>query len=505
VIQTPLAPLVQLPTGVPGLDEVLGGGIPEYSFSLIAGGPGSGKTTLAHQVMFANTSSGRPGVYFSGAGQPTRKLLAQQQQFGFFDADRVNRGIHYVNLAAAMDADDPSLVVDVIQREVEDRRASIVVVDLVRGLTYPDLWTQLATCLARCEATAFLLGDYERVETAADAAMSTADAVLFLRQTAHGEATGRTIELVKIRGQQPQPGQHNLRVTRDGIEVFPRWPTPKVRRPWAPVARLRTGVEAIDDLLGGGVPSGDALLVEGPSGTGKSVFATHFIAEGARCGQPGIVFLFEERPDRFVERAGAFNQPLARLMQAGLVEVLSFRGRDISADEVIAEVQLAVTRVGARRVVIDSAGSLDLALTGGRGLHDCLWRLLDALTGAGVTVWLNSALDVGGGSLAGLVDDVLALRRIEQDTWLENRLGVSKMRWSAHSSRLVSYAIDAGGVQVTEARAKPAPTGCLFDVPIIGATQVGNGATVHVANGAAAHLANGGAGLSANGGLAAAS
>src|SRR5438105_1290490 len=91
------APLIQLSSGVAGLDEVLGGGIPEFTFGLIAGGPGTGKTTLAQQLLFANTSAARPGLYFGGSAQPSRRLLAQQQQFSFFDTERVNRSVHYVN------------------------------------------------------------------------------------------------------------------------------------------------------------------------------------------------------------------------------------------------------------------------------------------------------------------------------------------------------------------------------------------------------------------------
>src|SRR5256885_13919730 len=91
-------PIRKLPTGVPGLDDVLGGGLPEYSFNLIVGGPGSGKTTLAHQFMFANASADRPALYFTVLGEPTLKMLRYQQQFRFFDMEKVNREIHLFNL-----------------------------------------------------------------------------------------------------------------------------------------------------------------------------------------------------------------------------------------------------------------------------------------------------------------------------------------------------------------------------------------------------------------------
>jgi circadian clock protein KaiC len=89
----------QQPTGVPGLDEILGGGLPEYSFNIIAGAPGSGKSTLAHQIMFANATPEKCAIYFTVLGEPAIKMLRYQQQFSFFDQSRMDGAIHFVNLS----------------------------------------------------------------------------------------------------------------------------------------------------------------------------------------------------------------------------------------------------------------------------------------------------------------------------------------------------------------------------------------------------------------------
>ena len=89
----------RLPTGVPGLDAVLGGGLPEFSFNLIAGPPGCGKTTLAHQIMFALATPERPALYFTVLGEPPLKMLRYQQQFAFFDVEKINASVRFVNLA----------------------------------------------------------------------------------------------------------------------------------------------------------------------------------------------------------------------------------------------------------------------------------------------------------------------------------------------------------------------------------------------------------------------
>src|SRR4028118_14286 len=88
-----------LPTGVPGLDEILGGGLPEYSFNILAGAPGGGKTTLAHQIMFANATPERPALYFTVRGEPALKMLRYQQQFAFLDPAKLNTAVRFANLS----------------------------------------------------------------------------------------------------------------------------------------------------------------------------------------------------------------------------------------------------------------------------------------------------------------------------------------------------------------------------------------------------------------------
>src|SRR5262249_43421737 len=121
--------IVQLSTGVPGLDTVLGGGLPEYSFTLLGGASGAGKTTLATQIAFRAASAARPAVYFSLLGEPPLKLLRYQQQFRFFAAEKVNRSIYFFSLPAGQADTDAEHIVDTIMQEVRDRNPGMVVID----------------------------------------------------------------------------------------------------------------------------------------------------------------------------------------------------------------------------------------------------------------------------------------------------------------------------------------------------------------------------------------
>jgi circadian clock protein KaiC len=130
----------QLPTGAPGLDEILGGGLPEFSFNIIAGAPGCGKTTLAHQFIFANATVERPALYFTVMGEPALKMLRYQQQFTFFDAAKLNNAVRFINLTQDLVERGLQGVLEEITKQVESSNPSIVVVDSFRSVLRSEMY-----------------------------------------------------------------------------------------------------------------------------------------------------------------------------------------------------------------------------------------------------------------------------------------------------------------------------------------------------------------------------
>ena len=182
----------RLKTGVPGLDEVLGGGLPEFSFNLIAGAPGSGKTTLAQQIMFSLADAARPALYFTVLGEPPVKMLRYQQQFSFFDVAKVNDSVRFINLAEEVLDGGLREILKRIVQEVEAASPRIVVVDSFRtamraaenaqadALDIQHFVQQLGVHLTGWEATTFLVGEYVTAEAEQNPVFTVADGLLWL-------------------------------------------------------------------------------------------------------------------------------------------------------------------------------------------------------------------------------------------------------------------------------------------------------------------------------------
>src|ERR1022692_3182408 len=202
----------KLPTGVPGLNEILGGGLPEFSFNIIAGAPGSGKTTLAHQIAFANATPERPALYFTILGEPAIKMLRYQQQYTFFDQAKLNNSVRFINLSQVVLEKDLDAVLEEITKEVEKASPGVVVVDSFRtvvrkaqgGTTEVELQSfiqRLALLLTSWQATTFLVGEYVEGEIRDNPVFTVSDGLFWLYQAAERSSIVRKLQIVKLRGQ----------------------------------------------------------------------------------------------------------------------------------------------------------------------------------------------------------------------------------------------------------------------------------------------------------------
>jgi circadian clock protein KaiC len=455
----------KLPTGVPGLDEILGGGLPEFSFNIIAGAPGCGKTTLAHQFIFANATPERPALYFTVLGEPALKMLRYQQQYTFFDASKLNRSVRFINLSQVLLDRGLAGILEAITKQVEAANPSIVVVDSFRTVVRRVLETevqiqgfvqQLGLLLTSWEATTFLIGEYVESELRDNPIFTVADGLFWLYQTVERNSVVRKLQIMKLRGQASVPGLHTFRITGAGLQAFSRTLGLAGRKKKVPGAkRLSIGIPELDEMLGGGIPEGDSLLIAGSSGTGKSLLATQFIAAGIREGQSGIVAVFEERPEEYVARANTFGLDFDMSIKDGNLEVIYLRPLDLSVDETMQEILDAIKKMGAKRLVIDSLAGFEMALAPGfrADFRESLYRMIFSLTGIGVTVLSTVEMEesftellFSTYSISFLTDDIIRLRYVEIDGQLRKLMMVVKMRGGAHSRDIHEYEITSEGV-----------------------------------------------------------
>jgi circadian clock protein KaiC len=463
----------KLPTGVRGLDDILGGGIPEFSFNLIAGMPGCGKTTMAHQIVFANATARTPALYFTVLGEPAMKMLRYQQQFSFFDESKVGAAIRFINLSDLVLEKDLDAVLAEIIKQVTAAQPSIVVVDSFRTVMRKALATasememqsfiqRLTQFLVSWEATTFLVGEYGEEEIHGNPLFTIADGLFWLSQKVERNSVVRKLQILKVRGQGSVPGLHTVRIGGGGLQAFSRTLgfSHKNKRP-ARRRRLSTGIPDLDKMMGGGVLEGDSLLIAGPSGTGKTALATQFIAAGLRNGEPGIMAIFEERPQGYTERADSFGLNLKTPQEKGKLEIVYLRPLDLSVDETMQEILDAVERVGAKRLVIDSLVSLEMALAPGfrEDFRESLYRMIVALTGAGVTILSTvevedtfTGFSFSHYTISFLTDDIVRLRYVEIDGQLRKVMVVIKMRGGNHSKDIREYVITDKGVVVIQPR-----------------------------------------------------
>ena len=459
----------KLPTGVPGLDEILGGGLPEYSFNIIAGAPGGGKTTLAHQVLFANATPERPALYFTVLGEPALKMLRYQQQFRFFDPAKLNTAVRFINLSRVVLEGDLDAVLAEIVKEVEAAGPGVVAVDSFRtvvrkaagGTGEAELQgfiQRLALHLTSWQATTFLIGEYAEGDLRDNPVFTVADGLFWLYQEVERNSIVRKLQVMKLRGQASVPGLHTFRITADGVQAFPRTfgltgraAKGRDRR------RLSCGVAELDAMMGGGVPEGDSLLIAGPSGSGKSVFATQFIAEGLRRGEPGIVAIFEERPEEYAGRAADLGMDFESPQRDGKLDILYLRPLDLSVDETMHEIIDAVGRTGAKRLVIDSLAGFELALAPGFRVdfRESLYRMIGALTRTGVTIVSTvelvesfTELALSPYAISFLSDDIVRMRYVEIGGQLRKVMMVVKMRGGDHSKDIREYEVTSGGLRI---------------------------------------------------------
>jgi circadian clock protein KaiC len=455
------------PTGDAAFDAILGGGVPSQSVVIIGGEPGSGKTVLTLQMLFQAARRGHRCMYFTTLSEPSIKVMRYMQQFTFFDPERFGTQIELFDLGASL-RQGPRHALGQIADRVAATEPAFVAVDsfkalaeLLRGRDESRaLMYDFAVQMAGWGATTFLVGEYARTEYAQHAEFAIADGIIFLGTDREGLTSTRSLEIMKLRGAAHRSGRHFFDIDPAGVKVFPRVGIPP-RAEQAP--RLpdvaKSGIEGLDDLLDGGFPRNSATLVQGGTGTGKTLLSMQFLIEGAKRGERGMLFTLEENPEQLRDAARSVGWDLEALERSGLLSIHFTSAIELSTDRFLEDAKRKIVDVGATRAVFDSLSTMALGLDSSRRFKELVYAITKYARDAGVTLLMTSeaAELLGSPHLSGhgasyLADTLIQIRYVELAGRLERAMSVIKARGVAHNTELRSVVIGQGGLSIVRGR-----------------------------------------------------
>jgi circadian clock protein KaiC len=464
-----ILPVVLAETGVKGLDEILGGGLPSNRLYLIEGDPGAGKTTLALQFLMSGLRAGERVLYITlseteeelrdGAashgwsldGMDIFELKAVEQRalggdVTLFHPGEIELGEAMKTLLEEVDRRDP-------QRVVFDSLSEIRLL-AQQPLRFRRQILAMKHHFAKKRCTVLLLDD-RTAESNDKQILSIAHGAILLEQHAPAYGTERRrVRISKMRGRSYRGGFHDYAITAGGLRVFPRLvaATNRVERE-ADGERVTSGNEALDRMLGGGLVRGTSTLVSGPPGSGKSSLVATFAIDTAARGERAVVYLFDENPTTFIARSEALGLEVRRHLEAETLVLRQVDPAELSPGEFVHRVY-GEAEAGARFVAVDSVTGYLNAMPEEKFLVVLLHELLTYLAQRGTIAFLiapqhgfvgalDSSIDISY-----LADTVILTRYFEAQGAVHNAISIMKQRSGAHEKTIREFTLGKGGLQL---------------------------------------------------------
>jgi circadian clock protein KaiC len=465
-------------TGIEGLDDIFLGGIPHSNSILVQGATGTGKTLMGIEFIYKGiTKYNQPGIIVVFESSPA-KLIRDAAVFGwdleelqrqnklkiiFTGAEVLERELqspHSLLLETALEMGAKRLLVDGIGMLERLRSLPRSGADLTPS--YRELLQQLLEAMDRENLTCMLAqetGEFSGPANPFETAGFLCDTVIELsydRTRRHGH---RTLEIVKSRGQNYVAGLHTLRITSGrGMEVFRRVQAPvhvKLAQPTSTAKRSLIGVQALDDLIGGGIFDGSTTIVVGISGVGKTVLGTQILLEGAiKDRKRSLLISLDEHPAQIVRNAETLGLDLQGQIDAGMIHILFESPQELQIDSHFASIVRTIEKYDIRRLLIDGVTSYSTALDDQRSYRDFFHTLVSYTKFRLMTTFFNyENPELFGISsympefpVSSIVDNIIVLSLVEMGNSVHRCIAVVKARGCKHEFEIREFTIGQGGI-----------------------------------------------------------
>jgi circadian clock protein KaiC len=459
------------PTGIPGLDRILEGGLLASGVYIVQGPPGAGKTILANQVCFYHAAAGRHAVYVTLLAESHSRMFAHLRRMAFFEESAIPSRVYYIGGYSVLESQGLDALVTLIRGAIEKQKASVLVVDGLASAQetapsnreYKRFLHEVQTIADMTGCTVLLLTNAERSSgffpehTMVDGVLHLTDELSDLRPLRH-------IRVLKLRGSSPVRGLHSARITDSGFEVRPRLealsPQGEVdEHPVATGPKLAFGIPELDKMLLGGVRPGSITMLLGSSGSGKTLLGMQFLSEGLKRGERGLYFGFYERPEAVLakcQRVGIGG--LREGVERGHAQIVWHRPVEGVIDELGNSLFDSVRRIGAQRVFLDGMEGFHRATDFPERLSHVYSAIAEELERLGVTALYTTEtrelfganIEVPITGLSAATQNIIVLRHIEHRAAMLRVIAILKVRDDDYDASMREFQITDEGLRLLD-------------------------------------------------------
>ncbi len=464
--------LSRIQTGVRNLDEVLHGGFPAGELTVLAGTPGAGKTTLAHQIIFKNATPEKSAIIFQTLSEPTAKTLRYLNQFSFFDPKKIEDGsINFVDLGEILRAKGLEQAIELLMTHIKKVKPSFVVIDSFKvfedlALDREDLRKfsyEVAVNLMAWECTGFFLGEFNDKDIETNPLFSIIDGIISLRIRLESGEHQRFIQVVKMRGTDHSRDEHSFAINSEGLEIYaPRVTIQRIPDSDGAVAgkgptRITMGIPDLDNLLGEGTIAGSSFLVSGVAGTGKTLLLLEFIYKGAKeLGEKGIYFSFEETRERVIANAKGMGWDIDEQIEKGNIQIIFVSQPEIVVEKHLLMMQDCIRKMGAQRIAVDSSSVFVHKITDPQIVREKMFQLATLVQMTQGIGFFACDIPYGSNKISRfgveetVVDGIILLTATNNDKTLrrERFIEIYKLRNTAHANGRFRIDIENKGIVI---------------------------------------------------------